>query len=438
MQPHKLEIEYVPIDSLKLNPRNPRIHSDKQVRQLADSIEEFGFNLPILVASNRVVAGHGRIKACRLLGISEVPICRLEHLTEQQIQAYTIADNRLTENSRWDRQLLGMQLQELAKAEIDFDIEITGFETAEIDLLIEGLDDEEAEVDPADILPPVSRSCVSQSGDLWVLDDHRIFCGNALAAEAYEALFQGRRANMVFTDPPYNVPIAGNVSGRGKCKHGDFLMASGEMSEEQFREFLKTACHQLVAHATDTALHFIFCDWRHIGTLLDTSKSLYSELLNLCVWVKNNAGLGSFYRSQHELICIFRNGDRHLNNVQLGRFGRSRTNVWNYPCATSFSRSSAEGDLLSLHPTVKPVELLVDAIRDCTKRSDIVLDPFLGSGTTVVAAQRAGRICYGLELDGRYVDTAVRRWERFTGQSAVHYQTGQTFSEREKEHSNVE
>jgi len=372
--------------------------------------------------------------ACRQLGISEVPVCRLEHLTEHQIQAFTICDNKLTENAQWDEHLLGTQLQELAEAELDFDIEITGFETAEIDLFIVNLDpSSETDADPADSLPSPSPAHVSQNGDLWLLGKHRVLCGNALSQADYESLLAGQLANLVFTDPPYNVPIAGHASGRGKHNHREFVMASGEMTREQFTAFLRGAVTQLVHYTSSSSLHYICCDWRHMGELLAAGQPIYSQLANVCVWVKDNGGLGSFYGSQHELVFVFQNGSTHSNNVQLGRFGRSRTNVWNYPGANSFSRATDEGDLLALHPTVKPVALVADAILDCSKRGDVVLDPFLGSGTTVIAAERTGRTCYGMDLDPGYVDTVIRRWQRFTGSPALHGATGQSFDVREKE-----
>jgi DNA modification methylase len=243
-----------------------------------------------------------------------------------------------------------------------------------------------------------------------------------------------RKANVIFTDPPYNVRISGHVSGNGKASHREFVMASGEMSESEFSRFLNDALSLMADHSAKGSLHYICMDWRHIPELLSAGRAAYSDLKNVCVWVKDNAGLGSFYRSQHELVFVFESGKgSYRNNVQLGRFGRSRSNVWNYPGANSFSRNSSEGDLLALHPTVKPVALVADAVMDCSARGDLVLDPFLGSGTTVIASERTGRVCHGMELDPIYVDTVVRRWERFTGLESVHEATGQTFAQRGKE-----
>lgn len=433
---HTLAVEYLAIGKLRSNPKNPRLHDDRQVRQIAKSIQTFGFNVPILVdATLQVIAGHGRLRACEILGIAQVPIIRLEHLSESQRQAFMIADNRLTENSEWDDGLLGEHLKILSEAELDFSLEVTGFEVGEIDLMIENLSPaRDGDMDPADDLPPSSPIQVSLPGDLWQLGKHRVLCGDALAGDSYRPLMGDRRAQVVFTDPPYNVPIAGNVSGKGKNCHREFVMASGEMSEVEFTAFLSNTFARLARYSLPGSLHYICMDWRHMKELLAAGRTTYSELKNVCVWVKDNAGMGSLYRSQHELVFVFKNGKGpHRNNVQLGQFGRSRTNVWNYPGANSFSRSSGEGNLLALHPTVKPVAMVADAIMDCSARGDLVVDPFLGSGTTLIAAEQTGRICHGLELDPAYVDTAIRRWQSFSGGTTYRIADGRSFNEIERE-----
>ena len=306
----------------------------------------------------------------------------------------------------------------------------------EIDLRIESLKaSAEGEEDPADALDSVQVGPqVSGLGSLWLLGRQRILCASALDEAAYGLLMQRERAAVVLADPPYNTPIEGNVSGLGSIRHRDFMMASGEMSETEFTTFLSRACTLLARHSMDGSIHFIFMDWRHLGELLAAGREVYSELKNLCVWVKRNGGMGSFYRSRHELIFIFKHGRaRHRNNVQLGQFGRNRSNVWEYPSPTAFGKSGAEGNLLALHPTVKPVALVADAILDASARGDVILDSFLGSGTTIIAAERTGRRCYGLELDPLYVDTMVRRWQAFTGQQARHGMTGKSFDELEEE-----
>jgi DNA modification methylase len=436
----RLSITYVPTARLKLNPKNPRLHTEKQIQQIARSIETFGFNIPVAIDLNfTVIAGHGRVLAARFLGLSELPTISLEHLTETQLKAFMVADNRLAENSVWDDRLLAEQLRSLSEVELDFSLDVIGFEVGEIDVIIEGTaPDVEGENDPADALPETREGIqVSQAGDLWLLGRHRVYCGNSLNGSSYSALMDGRRADMVFTDPPYNVKIAGHATGLGAIQHKNFKMASGEMSESEFTDFLAQVFALLAFHGVDGSLHYVFMDWRHMREILAAGKQVYSELKNLCIWSKGCGGMGSLYRSAHELVFLFKNGnDGHRNNVQLGQFGRYRTNVWNYPGANSFSRTTEEGNLLELHPTVKPVALVADAVMDCTARGDIVLDPFLGSGTTLVAAERTGRVCHGIELDPEYVDTAVRRWQAFTGLIAKHAVSGRTFNELEQEAAN--
>ncbi len=432
-----LKVVYRPIRDLKPDPTNPRRHSKKQVRQIARSIETFGFNVPVLVdAELKVIAGHGRLLAYRELGWSDVPTLRLDHLTTAQARAFMIADNRLSEIASWDDRLLAEQLRDLSLLGLDFSLEITGFEVAEIDLRIASLDDPpDTAADPADAVPDVAAGpAVSKPGDLWLLGRHRVLCGNALDIAALRGLMGEERAVMVFTDPPYNVPIDGHASGLGSIRHRSFAMAAGEMSPPAFAVFLATSLRHLAAFSAGGALLYTCIDWRHIGELLAASHEADARMQNVCVWVKDNAGMGSLYRSQHELILVFKTGrGRHRNNVQLGRFGRNRSNVWHYPGVNSFSRKTEEGNLLALHPTVKPVALVADAILDCTKRGDIVLDGFLGSGTTLIAAERSGRRCYGLELDPGYVDTIIRRWQALTGGIARHAASGRSFDDLARE-----
>lgn len=426
----RLVITYLALSALIIYPRNPRHHPLRQIKQIARSMEVFGFVVPLLVdRNNNIVSGHGRFLAAQSLGFTEAPVIRLEHLTEAQAKAFRIADNRLTETSLWDDRLLAESLKELSELELDFSIEDTGFDVAEIDLRIEGLNEKSSDPeDEADALPPLAAQPISRPGDFWLLGKHRLLCGTALSSGAYERLMQGERAATVVTDPPFNVRIDGHASGLGAVHHREFLMASGEMTSGRYTGFLLTALTLLVMHSIEGSIHYIFIDWRHLFELLSAGKQAYTELKNLCVWVKDGAGMGSFYRSQHELILVFKHGTApHRNNVQLGKFGRSRTNVWNYPCAKTFSRQSDEGNLAALHPTVKPVKLVADAILDCSARDDIVLDPFLGSGTTLIAAERVGRVCYGMELDPLYVDTAIRRWQAYTGDQAIHAATGKRF-----------
>jgi DNA modification methylase len=373
--------------------------------------------------------------------MTEVPTLCLDHLTPAQARAFMIADNRLTEISVWDDRLLARQLKELSLVGLDFDIEVTGFEMGEIDLRIASVDEPaQAEADPADVVPEIPATPLSKLGDMWLLHCHRLLCGSALDSAVFAALMGEERAATAFIDPPYNVRIDGHAGGLGAIHHRPFPMASGEMDRSQFTAFLGQAFRNLTAFSIDGSIHFVCMDWRHLEELLAAGREAYDELKNICVWVKDNAGMGSFYRSRHELVCVFKHGrNGHRNNIQLGQFGRNRSNVWHYPGANSFARYSEEGNLLALHPTVKPVAMVADAILDCSARDDIVLDAFLGSGTTVIAAERTGRRCHGMELDPAYVDTSVRRWQKLTGGRARHAASGRSFDDlaREAEAANA-
>ncbi|MCI5049511.1 MAG: ParB N-terminal domain-containing protein [Rickettsiales bacterium] len=424
---HDLTVEYIAPAILQPNPRNPRIHSKKQVQQLKNSINRFGFVCPVLVdEKKKLIAGHGRVLAAKEIGLDTIPTISVAHLSDTEKRAYMIADNKLTENASWDEHILAEHFQALEG--LDFDLELTGFSMAEIDLCISPSHETNVEDDEE---PIASGPLVSVAGDVWQLDRHRIICGDSLMREIYQTLLQGASVQMVFTDPPYNVPIDRHVCGNGRIKHREFAMASGEMSDEEFAAFLYDALQHMRDVSDDGSLHYICMDWRHIQDLLGAGNQIYQELKNLCVWVKDNGGLGSLYRSRHELIAVFKHGKQpHRNNVELGQHGRYRTNVWEYAGVNSFSRNQQdEGNLLAMHPTVKPVALVADAVLDCTKRGDVVLDAFLGSGTTLIAAEKTGRCCYGIELDPHYVDVSIRRWQQWTGQQAVHMESGQTFSE---------
>ena len=424
-------IHYVSPDALTPNPRNARTHSKKQIRQIADSIVAHGFTAPVLTDENSMLlAGHGRVEAAKLLGLQTIPAITLIGLSEAKKRALLLADNKIAENAGWDRERLAIELPELSELLIEesLEISITGFEPVEIDQLVS--DFEENASDPADVVESdwVSVTPVSQPGDLWQLGPHRLLCGDARKALDLDRLLGRERAAMGFLDPPYNVKI-GSVVGRGRTKHSEFAMASGEMSRQEFVGFLVETIGNAATYSREGALHFTCMDWRHLGELLEAGQQIYGEMLNLAVWVKSNAGQGSFYRSQHELIGVFRVGEAaHLNNIELGRHGRSRSNVWHYAGVNSFR--AGRMDELSIHPTVKPVTLVADAMKDCSKRGDIVLDTFCGSGTTVLAAERVGRRAYGLELEPKYVDVAIRRWQAFTRRDAVHIETGSTFDER--------
>ncbi len=414
------KVTFLPTVDLVPDTRNPRIHDRAQIGAIAKSIESFGFNAPILVnGDNRIVAGHGRFEAAKLLTLMKVPVIRLEHLGEAQARAYMLADNKLTDRSLWNERELALQLKELSDLALDFEIEATGFELPEIDFLVQSLDPPEI-ADKTDEFEPAAGPAVSCQGDLWLLGQHRLVCGSALDSSAYDALLKSERVAAIFTDPPYNVKIDGHVCGAGATRHREFAMASGEMDEREFTKFLSKSLELAVSHSQPGALVYTFMDWRHLSEMQAAIRESGCDLINVCVWVKSNGGMGSLYRSRHEFVFVCRNGrSKHINNVQLGKFGRNRTNVWNYPGVNSFKRKG-HAKALELHPTVKPIALVADAILDSTKCNDIVLDPYLGSGTTILAAERTGRRGYGVELDPLYVDTAIARWERMTGAQACH------------------
>jgi DNA modification methylase len=434
---HRLKIVYRHINEVKPDPRNPRRHSPRQIRKLAKIIAGLGFNVPVLIGRNgELLAGHARYAACKILGLQEIATIELDHLDEHQARAFALADNRLSDLSEWNQQLVAQHLWELSQV-LDFDVELSGFDVAEIDLRIEDLNSsDEREPDALDNFSEVSPKAysVARAGDLFVLNDHRILVANALEESSFVTLMNGKRASMILSDPPYNLRIENFVSGLGKIQHTNFAMASGEMSEAEFIVFLRQICSLFARHSYNGSLHYLFIDWRHVGELLTAAKAVYSELKNIAVWVKSTPGMGSLYRSQHELVAIFKSGHGpHRNNIQLGQFGQNRSNVWSYASINSFGGKGEEGNLLALHPTVKPVGLLSDAIADCTTRHDIVLDGFLGSGSTVLAAERTGRCCYGMEIDPLYVDTAIRRWQNYTRDHARHALTGRLFDEIEAE-----
>jgi DNA modification methylase len=428
-----IQIEYTPVRELHPYPNNARKHTERQIRQLMSSVRRFGFNNPVLTDDNKqIIAGHGRVEAAKRLGIDAVPTCRLSHLSEAEKRAYILADNRLAEKAHWDKGLVAIELQGLI--ELDFDVELTGFDTPEIDLILdEAREATEEAPGPEDEVPPrAAGDAVSRPGDLWVLGQHRLVCADARDEAAYQAVLEGAKAQVIITDPPYNVPIDRNVCGLGKIRHREFAMASGEMSEAEFTAFLEAVFRLLVANSVDGSIHDIFMDWRHLTEMMAAGRKVYSELKNLCIWNKSKAGMGTFYRSKHELVFVWKNGTApHINHFELGQHGRNRTNVWDYPGVNSTQAGRIEQ--LPLHPTVKTVALVADAIKDCSKRGGLVLDPFCGSGTILIAAERTGRKARAIEIDPLYVDVAVRRWQSYTGKFATLASSGETFERVEEQ-----
>ncbi len=408
------------IASLKPWRTNARTHSKKQIGQIAASIKEFGFTNPVLIDdAGNILAGHGRVRAASTLGWTEVPCICLSHMTAAQKRAYVLADNKIALNSGWDEDLLGEELKALLDLEIDFDVQLTGFSIPEIDMLVDSIEPEEGG-NPADDLIPgtdeVSLRCAASQ--IWQLGPHRLICGDALDSKVIEALMAGEKAEMIFTDPPYNVRIDGNVGGKGAIKHREFEMASGEMSRVEFTNFLKRSFQNQADVSKDGSIHFVCMDWRHLRELLNAGEDVYDELKNVITWVKDNGGMGTFYRSRHELIFAFKKGTApHINTFELGQHGRYRTNVWSYKGMNSFGAGRL--DELAMHPTVKPVQMIADAIRDVSGRGGIVLDLFGGSGSTLIAAHKTGRRAYLCEIDPQYCNVIIERWERFANDEAV-------------------
>jgi DNA modification methylase len=431
MTPDRATMEAV--RKLRPNKRNARTHPKRQIRQLTKVIQRYGWTYPILVDETfEIICGHARWEAAKELGLKSVPIQVMRGLSDAEKRALAIADNKIAANAGWDRSVLAAELGELASLlpECNLDIDITGFEPAEIDGLMADFGDTE---EIADAPCEIAKQPVSNKGDLWQLGRHRLLCGDACDPSDWASLMAGDQAAMVFADPPYNMRIATTL-GRGKIKHREFAGASGEMSPSEFKGFLERWMRLAARFSDDGSIHFVCMDWRHLGEMHRAGEEVFGPLQNLVVWNKTNAGQGSFYRSQHELIFVYRNGDAaHLNNIELGRHGRNRTNVWTYAGVNTFRKGRL--DDLSVHPTVKPVALVADAIKDSSRRDDIVLDPFMGSGTTLLAAERVGRRAYGIEIDPLYVDAAIRRWQQVTRRDAILTASGQTFDEISAERS---
>ena len=405
----QLTVDYRPVGSLQPDPRNARTHPKRQLDQLRASILQFGFTNPILVDEAGVlIAGHGRLLAAKDIGLPTVPVIELAGLNEAEKKALRLADNKIALNAGWDLEILKLELADIASIDIDFDLSLTGFASGEIDVVLKAANDPDDEVIPA--VPVTPRT---KPGDIWVLGDHRIGCGDARDVAFLKRLVgEGALIDAAFLDPPYNVKINGHANAKGR--HREFAMASGEMSDDQFRTFLTETLGAAAKVSRNGAVHFVCMDWRHMEDVLSVGHIIYADLLNICVWNKSNAGMGSLYRSKHEMVFVYRVGaGPHANMVELGKHGRNRTNVWDYPSVNSMAGSRRED--LALHPTVKPVAMVADAYQDVTKRGDLVFDMFLGSGTSLIAAERTGRRFRGCDIDPAYVDVAVERWCQLTG-----------------------
>ncbi len=428
------KIENRSISSLKPYPQNARRHSKKQIRQIADSIKRFGFNNPVLISDDdEVIAGHGRVMAAGYLNLSHVPTIKLSHLSPDERRAYILADNKLALNAGWDTEILAIELQALT--DIGFDTSLTGFSLAEIDLTLDEARRKKSEDLPtADEIPEPPTNPITRRGDLWLLGEHRLLCGDARNRADYSVLLKTDIVDLIFTDPPYNVQIDGHVTGLGAQRHREFAMASGEMSRAAFTEFLTQTLTNAASVCRDGAIAFVCMDWRHMGELLEAGSSAFTEMKNLCVWNKTNGGMGTFYRSKHELVFVFKIGTApHTNSFGLGETGRYRTNVWDYDGVSTMSAHRLND--LAMHPTVKPTALVADAIRDCTKRNEIVLDSFGGSGTTLIASEICGRRARLIEYDPIYCDTIITRWQNLTGKQALHAKLRASFEDIADQHS---
>ncbi len=409
----ELKVEYRSIDNLHENPNNAKLHPKEQISKICRSIEQFGFLVPLLVdGDGMVLCGHGRLQAAKQLGEKSLPVVCVDHLSEAERRAFVIADNKLAEQGKWDEAQLAIEFNALLELEDEIEITDTAFEIGEIDYLIEKSQDDSEPEEENFLAAEVDQLC--QLGDLWQLGKHRLYCGDALDPMSYEVLLGSEKAAMVFTDPPYNLPIAGVASGKGKVRHQDFVQASGEMSRAKFGEFLERFIQCSIASTKDGAIHFICMDWRQIDLLVSIGRQRFEELKAICVWDKGTGSMGSLYRSRHEFIAVFKSGSApHINNIELGRHGRNRSNVWAYPGMGSFGRGRSKA--LSFHPTVKNLEMVADANLDCSKPGDLVLDPFAGSGTTALAAQRTKRRAALIELDRHYCDIILHRFREATG-----------------------
>ena len=410
-----LQVEYLPLEQVKDYPRLFRTPGKNQIEKTERMIRECGFMLPIVIdGQSQVVIGGHLLAAARRMSMDEIPVIRASHLSEEQVRLLRIAHERIATEATWDQGLLAEEFQELMLLVPDIDLTVTGFEVPELDIILEP----GAGVADDDIPLVKAGPAIVSTGDLWQLGDHRLYCGDATLPQSYAMLMDAEKAKLCFTDAPYNVKINGHVGNSGKIQHREFAMASGEMNADAFTQFLYQAHNLMATHAEEGAIIYSCMDWRHITELSAAAALANLTLQNLCVWVKDNGGMGSFYRSRHELVFVFKKGTGpHTNNIQLGKHGRYRTNVWEYPGVNSFAGGRMQE--LALHPTVKPLALVTDALKDASARGDIVLDPFGGSGTTLLAAEKTGRKARLIELDPLYCDVIIHRWQAYTGQEAV-------------------
>ena len=414
----------IAVSDLIVDPGNPWKQKTEDIERAVPFITRYRDHVMPVMADdeNNVVIGAAFVEAARKAGIKTLWIVRQAFVDPIERKLFSVAGAKILSSGFWDGDALAKAVLEFEKSIEDFSHDLIAFPPGMLDKLIGGAISNEGADDV-----PVTKTLkpVSSIGQLWLLGKHRIMCGDSTDTKALAILMMGQLAAAALLDPPFGCPIDGFVSSKGK--HREFIQASGEMTEPELLEFFRRLCQALAAILRPGALAYLFIDWRSLHLLLKAGQEVFGKLVNLCVWSKDRGGMGSFYRSQHELVLVFRQpGAKHTNNVQLGKHGSNRTNVWSYPSAAS-SRKGREGDLLKSHPTPKIVEMIGDAMLDCTLRGEVVVDTFLGSGTSLIAAERTGRTCFGMDLDPLYVDLAIRRWQSWTGEKALDAKTGEPF-----------
>jgi DNA modification methylase len=427
LKSNSLTVERVAINSLRPIEPSVRRHPKKQLAKVRRSLEVFGQVTPILVGSNWEIIDHELVwQALKTIGATHVDVIVVTDKSPVEIKALRLVLNRTALDAVWDNENLRVILQDLL--DLNFDLDLTGFDAPEIDHYL-NLDVPQANVEEnGSDIPPIETMAISAPGMMWKLGDHRVGCGSATDLAFVSRVLAGRTANVCFVDPPYNIKVDGFITGKGQHRHREFVQGAGELSTDEYFALLRDSLLVLKTCCVPTALVYACIDWRHVMEMTVAGRDCGMPLYTICVWTKTNGGMGGIYRNQHELVCVFRAGlETPPDNVELGRHGRNRTNVWSYPGMSSFGKQRDE--LLGSHPTVKPVAMIADALRDVTTRGDVVLDTFLGSGSTLMAAQETGRICCGVELDPLYVDVAVRRWQNATGRDAVLVETGEPFND---------
>ncbi|MCA0200480.1 MAG: site-specific DNA-methyltransferase [Proteobacteria bacterium] len=420
------KIEWRLIEQLKPSSRNTRKHSRKQIKLLCEGYRKFGMMTPITIdISGEIICGHARYDAACQLSLKEVPVIVIRHLTEGSKRAYRIADNKIGDLSSFDEKALALEIKSLIEIDTSFKASDTGFDMVDVDLMIQSLEDVKI-ASSADDMPAPHQLAISRRGERWVLGSHRLMCGDATNLDDCRALIADAQIRQVVTDPPYGCKIDGHVSGLGKVKHREFVMGC-DLSSTELHDLFQTTFANIAAVVCDGCLIFAFIDWRGLREMLNAGIATFTELKNVITWRKVNAGMGSLYRSQTEFITLWKQGKAaHCNNVNLG-VKRYRSNCWTYDGVNSLR--AGRNEELSSHPTPKPVQMIADALLDCSERGDAVLDLFAGGGSILIAAEKTGRCAYAMELDPLYCDVAIRRWQKFTGQTAVLENTGESFDE---------